>query len=954
MKNNLPLLALVLSLPVLSLTATPLRAQDSLQAINLAATSAEAQTLGADPAWIIGQLDNGMRYMIRQNATPPGTALVRMEVSAARFDERDNERGLAHFVEHMAFNGSTNVPEGEMVKLLERLGLAFGADTNAETGFLHTQYKLDLPKNDPKLLDTALMLMRETASELTFDPEAVERERGIMAAEERTRNSFARRNSHDQLAFLFPGTMLDTRFPRGDASDAQTADAETIEAYWQRNYVPEKTTLIVVGDFDPVDVERNIRARFDDWATDIEAFEQPKLGLVDLDRTDRTDIYLDPALPETLQISQYGPYAEQPDTAALRRERNLRDIGLSIVNRRLQRLARSETPPFRGAGFGVETVFDTVRGTNLVVNTVEGGWRTGLNAAVEEYVRAMTFGFTDVEVAEQVANKRTALENGVAMADTRSNGAFINQALGLIRDDIIPTTPQSSLERFDNYKAEITPETVYAAMRAFAVELDDPLIRFSGKTAPENGEAALRKAWDTAMARKPARAETVAAAIFAYTDFGPAGQVVADETLPGLGIRKIRFGNGVMLNLKRTDLQKDRVTVRMSLDGGDMLKTGDNPLAVEIASLLPQGGLGKHSNDELQTILAGRTVGGSFTSAGDTFHMGAGTTPRDLPLQLQLMTAYLTDPGYREDAITRFRNVLDDFFARRDATPIAALRSERDAIIADNDPRFTTQSIEQYRALDFDDLREAIGGRLAGGAIELAIVGDFDEQAAIDAVASTLGALPARETVFKLYPDNRERGFTTDRSIRTLTHSGPADQGLAFRAWPTTDDTDVRGELVLDLLARIAQLDVTAKLREELGTTYSPSVGSSQSSIYPGFGTFAIAAQVEPVAISATQDAIDEVVTSLRTALVDDDRLQRARQPLVELYDNYLDSNGGWLALASRAQSHPERVGRYAEAKALLPEITANDLQDAALLYLDPANGLPINVIPKSLEISKK
>ena len=154
----------------------------------------ENSDIAPDPAFRFGRLDNGMRYVVRANATPKGTAAVRMEVSAAALDESEAERGYAHFVEHMAFNGSTSVPEGEMVRLLEREGLAFGADTNASTGFDRTTYMLDLPRNDPALLDTALMLMRETASELTFAPEAVERERGVLLAEMRDRNTWQFRN----------------------------------------------------------------------------------------------------------------------------------------------------------------------------------------------------------------------------------------------------------------------------------------------------------------------------------------------------------------------------------------------------------------------------------------------------------------------------------------------------------------------------------------------------------------------------------------------------------------------------------------------------------------------------------------------------------------------------------------------------------------------------------------
>ncbi|MEY4953501.1 MAG: hypothetical protein RL299_1925, partial [Pseudomonadota bacterium] len=198
----------------------------------------EKTDVPVDPGYRFGRLPNGMRYVIRQNATPKGTATVRFQIEAGSLDESDEERGYAHFLEHMAFNGSTNVPEGEMVKLLERNGLAFGADTNAETGFVHTAYKLDLPRADPALLDTALMLMRETATELTFSPEAVNRERGVMLAELRDRDTYAQRNAMDGVAFGLPGSRMSRRWMGGTRESLDAATPEKLRAFWRREYVP--------------------------------------------------------------------------------------------------------------------------------------------------------------------------------------------------------------------------------------------------------------------------------------------------------------------------------------------------------------------------------------------------------------------------------------------------------------------------------------------------------------------------------------------------------------------------------------------------------------------------------------------------------------------------------------------------------------------------------------------
>ncbi|HVR92050.1 MAG TPA: insulinase family protein [Novosphingobium sp.] len=909
----------------------------------------QASDVPVDPVFRFGQLANGMRYVIRQNATPKGTALVRMDVAAGSLDESPAERGFAHFVEHMAFNGSTHVPEGEMVRLLERNGLAFGADTNAQTGFEQTLYTLDLPRNDPALLDTALMLLRETASELTITPEAVARERGVVLSEMRDRNSYQLRNLEDQLAFAYPGALYAERLPIGTTQALGGATAETLKAFWRREYVPKQATLVVIGDFDAATVEAAITTRFGSWQP-VLAQPQPSAGPVDPRAKGRTDIYLDPALSERITASRNGPWLDEPDSVAQRQENLLRQIGYGIVNRRLQRAARRTVPPYRGAGLGTGDVFEAGRTTSLIVDTVDGQWQRGLVSAAEDYRRALGLGFTATEVAEQVANIRTATQNEAASANTRSNGALVGAALALIRNDLVPATPQSSLARLEAFIPRITPESVLAALKREAVELDDPLLRFQGRDAPSGGAAAIRAAWNRAMRGPLVRDAATTSSGFGYTDFGSAGSIVSDTHEPKLGIREIRFANGVRLNLKHTDLEKDRVTVQLSVDGGELLDTRGNPLATEMAGMLPVGGLGKHSQDELQSLLAGRTVGAGLTATPETFVTSAQTTPRDLELQLQVMTAFLTDPGYRREGEVQYRLNINNFFAQLRATPGSALSNRIGGILSDEDPRFTLQPQGNYRALTFAKLKTDLADRLAHGAIELGIVGDVDEAQAIALVAKTLGALPPREPDFRSYTDNRVRRFTTDRSPRVVRHTGPRDQAIVQLTWPTRDDRDPVEDLTLDLLQRVVQLELTETIREKLGKAYSPGARSSTTFTWPGYGIFSASASVDVHEIPATRAAIVETLAELRDQPVSADVLLRARQPLLEAYDNALKSNRGWLSLVDRAQTEAERIDRFVHARDRLAKLTAADVQAVAKRYLTASGAVEVTVLPEGVE----
>lgn len=900
-----------------------------------------------DPAWTFGTLPNGMRYALRENHTPAGTALVRLRIGSGSLEETDPERGLAHYLEHMAFNGSTHVPEGEMIKLLERKGLAFGADTNASTGFDNTTYKLDLPRTDGDMIDTALMLMRETAGNLTLAPAAIDRERGVILSEKRDRTNYALRATEEEWAFNTPDARYPRRLPIGTTATIEAADAARLRGFYQRAYVPANAVLIVVGDIDVPTVEAKIRALFGDWKA-----APPPLpmisGPIDPAHKGLTDIYLDPALSEQVTVNRLSEWHDEPDTIAQRQRNMLQQIGYAIVNRRLAQLARTDDPPFRGAAFGTGDIFESGRSSGLTIDTVDGGWEKGLAAAAHVWRQAMAYGFSEAEVAEQVSRTRAAQVNAAASQDTRSNAALVSAAESLIADGTVPSTPESSLKRFEAFAPSITPQAVLAALKQDAAPLDDPLIRFQGRTAPAGGTAALRQAWDAAMAAPLARPAAKAVTQFGYTDFGVPGRVVSDTVEPLLGIREIRFANGVRLNLKQTDLQKDRIAFQLSIDGGDLLNTPDDPLATAMASTLPLGGLGKHSQDEIESILAGRTVAWNLQSAGDAFVMGGTTIPSDLSLQLDLLAATITDPGYRADGEVRFHRSIANFFNRKDATPNSALATSLGGILSGDDPRFTLQPESAYDALTFTKLRAAISDRLAHGAIELALVGDFDPDAAIAAVARTLGALPAREPDFRDDPALRHRPFTQERTRRTIYHTGEADQALIDMVWPTADDRDTQQVARLELLQRIVQIELQEELRERLGKTYSPNANSSMSHLWIDYGTFSLAASVDVKDVAATRQTIASVLKSLATAPVSADVLDRARQPLLESFANALKSNAAWLQLADRAQSQPETIAQFKAMPDLLKTVTPEQIRQTAAQFLQPAQAVKVLALPKT------
>ncbi|HET6524682.1 M16 family metallopeptidase [Sphingopyxis sp.] len=904
-----------------------------------------ASDIPVDPNIVFGVLPNGMKYALLKNSTPKDSVVLRMRFDVGSFAEADDQRGLAHFLEHMAFNGSTNVPEGEMIKLLERKGLAFGADTNASTGFDETVYKLDLPNASDDLIDTGLMLMRETASELMIDPAAVDRERGIILSERRARDTYQLRSLIDQLDFQMQGMMVASRIPVGTEEVIKTAPASRIRDLYERYYRPERATLVMVGDFDPAAVEAKIKARFADWRGRGPAGADPDIGDVDYERAAAADDFVDPAIQDSVTIARFKPWVDEPDTKAKRARKLAEDVGEAIVSRRLAKIALTEESPILTGYFSDASGWKKFDQVTVGAVAKEGAWKEALALVEQEQRRAVEHGFTQAEVDEQLAIRRTAFRNAVAGATTRRSETLADALVTAAEGDFVFTRPETSQALFEAAAPSLDAAAATAAFRARMEGMSPPLARVTTKKPIEGGTAAILADLQASAKVAVAPPTEAANAAFAYDDFGTPGKIASDERVDDLGIRRIRFANNVMLNIKTTDFQKDKVMLSLRVDGGNLLATKDDPTRVALAGSLMLGGLEAHSYDELRSILAGKTISPVFGNATDSFGGSAVTSPEDFALQAKLMAAYLTHPGYRADGLALIRRVLPQQYAANDATPAAVLGRDAGGILANDDPRSQTPPLESVMALDWTQLESAVADSFAHGAIEIGVVGDIGEQSAIDAIAATFGALPERRAAFDPRADARARQYQADRSDRTLIHKGPAEQAELRVYWPARDDSDLAESMQLNLLTRVMQLMLTEELRERLGESYSPRAAASLSDEFPGYGHLFAASNVDYKDLATTRAAIFAIAKELRDKPVDADLLDRARRPLVEAMVKARRENSYWLNYVAEAATHADRLDRSRNGIAEVEAATPAELQTLARRYLVDDKALVIRAV---------
>jgi len=909
----------------------------------------DGSDLVADDSIEYGRLPNGVRYAVMANETPSNTASLLMRFDTGSVNEADDEQGLAHFLEHMAFNGSKNIPEGEMVKRLEKFGLAFGADTNASTSFNETIYQLELPEVNDEILDETLMIMRETASNLTLDPEAIDRERGVILAEKRARISPAYNASIASLKFYLEGSPFPNRIPIGTEDTINSVTPEQFRNFYNGYYHPEETFIVLVGDFETDYAAGKIEQFFGDWQAqgeakaDVETEPLPPRGA-------EAQYYVDPEIQTSISLTVMGEPDLRQDNVENRRDAFIESLGNRILSRRLAKIARSGEAAFIGASASSSTIYE-VRGlSTLSMNSQPENWDKALAQGEQALRRAYTYGFTQAELEEQIANTRKGLQVAVQTSPTRRTPSLARGILGRFSANQIMTAPAANLERFEKYADNITPEQVHEAFKKKWEGLETPQLYLSTNRVIDNAEQTMFDALEKSrtLAVEPLIAKEKTA--FAYTDFGAPGKVVKRETVEDIDFETILFENNVRLNIKKTPYQKDVISIDVALGAGDLFFPRELPGFKWFASnMLGLAGLKAHSADDIQTLMAGKTVGTSINFGPRRMYMSGATVPDNLGEQLNLMTAYATEPGYRAEAKTRYDNYIQSFYPTLDSTPGGVASRDVDRLIRSGDERFGIPAEDDLINIDMSALEQWLEPNLKTHAIEIGVVGDVDIEAVIQEVARTFGALPKRnaelvepkaEDITLKFPKGSPRPVK-------LSHAGEAGTALLRTYWPAPDGRDVTTSRHISMISELFQLRLTEVMREEEGASYSPSAFAFTPRTYPDYGYMGASLELAPKDIDRISEKVDEIAAEFRAGQFDDALLERAIKPARERIETSLESNGYWMNVISEAQSDPERLERHRSRHDAYQNMTVEELQSLAKTLFDPKAAYRVQILPE-------
>ncbi len=903
------------------------------------ATADPSALIPIDPAVRTGQLPNGLRYALMSNDRPVGGVSIRLRFDVGSYEEAEDERGIAHFLEHMAFNGTRRLPEGELMRRFAEAGVAFGRDQNASTSMFATTYQLDLPDSDPAHLDLAFSWLRDIGDGLLLTPEAVERERGVVVAEYTAGLGPQKTWREAYQAFATPDARSRARPPIGVPETLATIDADALTRFHQAWYRPELAMLTVAGDLTLDEMEARVQAVFGDWVPAGPPAARAVATPLALDRPLEVLTYSEPTLTPTVGTCRLQGWRLQgPDTLE-RRQRNLtRSFWSRILARRFQLLSQGVEAPFASASLSQSAWAREADAVCLnVVPGADGDWGRALGAALAEVRRFERDGPEPAEIQRLIEIDRRSASNFVAQAEDRFSSTLADGLLSIFAlHDLDPGTFDSPWQRRDLYEQvlpNVTPEAIREAFAA-AWNGSEPHLALILTPPPPVEEVAA--VWRTAMsAEMAARTAAGAAATWAYGDPGPPGRVVEQISIEAPAFTRARLDNGVVLNVKSVAHTRDRITVDVRFGHGRRDVSDADYFAAGFGSLfVARGGLGRHSQTEIEDLFPNRQVGIDLSMTPDAFELSASTRPADLEVQLQLLTAFLSDPGFRDDYAGQRRVAIDGVYRSWRTNPAAVISEALLEAVAPGSPRGLPPR-DAADALSMADFERIYRTPLTTAPLEVTLVGDAPEAEMIALAAATLGTLPRREAELGPGRDTFVLRFGDVRPDLTARHDGPADQASVLLAWPlfVTSPERRREERVIHVLRDILQDRIRDEVREALGASYTPAV-SAKFDDNGDQAQLGISVATSPADVDRVREAVRRVVAAAAAGGLTQADLDAALAPRLANVEANRATNAWWRNTLNGSDRQPHRLRDALDWEATYRAITLEDIHLAARTWL--------------------
>lgn len=907
----------------------------------------DGSDLRPDPALHFGTLDNGLRYVIMHNEEPKDRVGLYLDVQAGSLEENDGQRGYAHFLEHMLFNGTTHYPPGTLVKYFQSMGMGFGSDTNAHTNFDETVYRLLLPDGSEKNLHSGLQVLADYARGALLLESEVERERGIILAEKRTRDSAGYRLYEKRTGFSFAGTRVAERFPIGTEETLRQADAASLRTFYDSWYRPENMILVVVGDVETPLVEKLITDRF--HSLTVPAGQPACHDLGTVDEEGKHFLYVhEPEIGSTeLTISTSWNTVPEIDTVARQQAKMKRHIAASLLQNRLEQLVREPRSPLTKA-YSYSGSFLARIEYATVTAIVEGKkWEEGLELVGASLRQAIDQGFSLRELARVKKEIMAELEEEVQTASSRDSRKLAGDIITTLNSNEVLLSPEQELQVYGPVVESMTLADANEIFRELWSRDNRKVIVagtavITGENAPENR---VRQVYERAIAKNPAPWQENDAVAFPYLFF-------PDATTPApvrhhfdaIKMDRYTFANGTVLNVKKTSFQPNEILVEVHFGAGKQSEPVPG-LSMLAESVVNESGVGRLTKSELEDALAGHNLQVSFKIGPESFVLTGSGLSSEVDLLLQLIRTRLLDPAFRDDAYHLSRERISQMYDQMSSSVEGMMQLRGEQFLAGGNSHYGMPPVEEFKQLSLEQVREWLVPVFAETSLEISAVGDVDPARIADLAGRYFGVLDrGGKQAFLSSPATFPAGRSLHESVVTQV-----DKALVTVAWPTDDFWDISRTRRLNILSAVLGDRLRVEIREKLGEVYSPQVYNHSSRTEPGYGVLRAMLTVDPAQSEEVAAQVLKVGSILAREGVTDEELTRSLEPSLTAIKDMKQTNRYWMesviALSSR---HPRQLEWPLTIQDDFASITAQEISDFAARYLTPEVSAEIIFMPKT------
>lgn len=926
-------------LSALVLDATRTRAQDA------------SEPLPIDPQVTLKTLENGLRYYIRVNQEPANRAQFWLVVNAGSVLEDEDQQGLAHFLEHLAFNSTENFPDEQIIPFLQSIGLEFGADLNAGTNFDFTVYFLPVPTDDGEVVETTLQILEDWAHKITFDAGEIEEERAIVLEETRLRGDAFERTLNQLFSQMLAGSRYAERFPKGQEAVIENFDHEALERFFRDWYQPESMAVVAVGDFDPSRIEELIQQHFAAIPNDPTARQRPPTPVPDHEET-RFGVVSDPELPfPILQISYKRDLAEKGTVGAFRRAL-AQALFASMFTARLEEAATAPEAPFLFPGF----VADRVQTKELAILFAlpgEQGFEAALEGMLTEIERVVRFGFTRSELERQKIALLSLIEQAFREKDTTPSADFAAEYMNhFLYGDSIPGI-EYEWELARQLIPQIGLEEVAAAARGTLTEHNRVIGAAFPETpdAPIPGEEALRAVLDRIGEKEiEAYAEEDLTDLPLVARIPTPSAVETERTVSELGVTEWVLANGVRVVLKPTDFQSDEILFTAFSPGGHSLAPDADYVAAQTAaSVVAEAGVGTFNRIDLEKKLTGQVVFARPWIDELQEGLSGSASPRDAETLFQLIHLYFTAPRQDELAFLALQSQQRSLLENAGADPVQAFFDTIQATLTQNHLRRRPFSLELVEEMDLEKSLAFYRDRFGdAGDFTFVFVGNLDLEQLRPLIETYLGGLPAAGR----QESGRDVGVRPPRGvIQKTVRRGLAERNQAWVVLVFTGPFEWAQQNRFDFHALVQLLDIRTidVLRQELGEIYTGGAGGFASRFPAGAYELGLSFPTAPESVNPLAAVLLELIDDLKSAGPAAEDLVKVREQLRQNREEDLEDNGFWLDALESAYADGDEPLDILRGDELIDGMTAAALQQAAQRYLDTGNYLKVVLLPEGL-----